>query len=267
MWACGEDSPCGLVSTVRTVKPPLVIAVVVGAVALSCARKAPTSLPSQADIPTLQPVAAVDISPAIREASGICYDKRTGLFLVVSDDRPEIFVVDPSGRVTAAIATPCTDLEGIALSSGGDTLFVVEERAQLVVALSREGFPLFTMPVRVATAANHALEGIAQDGLGNLFIINEKDPRLLLYYRGSSEVSRAEIRAFADLSDICYDAEEHCLWLISDESLKIGKFTTEGVLLREWFIPFSKGEGIAVVGSTIYVVRDGESKLYLFEKP
>ncbi len=257
----------GAVLGPRTTEARLVAILVGGLAVLSCAREEPTSLPPQGDIATLHPVATIDVSPPIAEASGICFDKRTGLFLVVSDDRPDIFAVDLNGRVIRSIATASSDLEGIATSKGGDTLFVVEERPQLVVGLSREGERLFAFPVRVATAENHALEGMTQDAFGNLFIVNEKDPRLLLLYRGSSEVRRVEIQAFADLSDVCYDEEEDCLWLISDESLKIGKFTTEGVLLQEWFIPFSKGEGIAVVGRTICVVRDGEPKLYLFEKP
>ncbi|MBC7187617.1 MAG: SdiA-regulated domain-containing protein [Calditrichaeota bacterium] len=240
---------------------------VAGVVFSGCTRKAPTGLPPQAEVPTLQPVATYVISPAIAEASGICYRKVSNSLLVVSDDRGEVFEIDLTGRVIRSIPIACVDLEGVAVTGSGDTLYVVQERPQLVTAVRWDGTELFSFSVRVATAENHALEGVTLDKYGNLYVVNEKDPRMLLRYRGRAEVARVEITAFTDLSDICYDEAEDCLWIISDESLKIGKFSREGVLLGEWFIPFSKGEGIAVVGRTLYVVQDGESKLYAFDKP
>lgn len=235
---------------------------------VGCGRREPTAVRPQADIPTLQPVATFAITPSIAEASGLCYHKTRGTLLVVSDDRPDIFEMDLTGRVLGSISTSCTDLEGVALSRGGDTIYVVQERAQLVTALTWQGTELFSFPVRVATLENHALEGVAVGDDGDLFVLNEKDPRMLLRYRGRTEVARREIQeAFDDLADICYHKDEDCLWIISDESLKVGKLSKEGALLGEWFIPFSKGEGIAVVGNNLYVVRDGEPKLYVFAKP
>lgn len=239
-----------------------------GMVIIGCGRREPTAAPPQADIPTLQAVATFAITPEIAEASGLCYHKTRGTLLVVSDDRPDIFEMDLTGRVVGSVPTRCTDLEGVALSRGGDTIYVVQERAQLVTALTWQGTERFSFPVRVATLENHSLEGVTVGDDGDLFVVNEKDPRMLLRYRRLVEMGRTEIlQAFDDLADICYDEVEDCLWIISDESLKVGKLSKEGALLGQWYIPFSKGEGIAVVGSSLYVVRDGESKLYVFQKP
>ncbi|MCO6446535.1 MAG: SdiA-regulated domain-containing protein, partial [Ignavibacterium album] len=70
-----------------------------------------------------------------------------------------------------------------------------------------------------------------------------------------------------DISDIYYDEICNCIWIISDESKRILKLSTTGELLKQWEIPFTKGEGITIVNEKIYVVNDSNSKMYVFQKP
>ena len=170
----------------------------------------------------------------------------------------------PSAR---AIPVSGSDLEGVAVSSSGDTLYVVEERNQLVISFAADGRRLSSFPVKVATLDNNALEGVAVDSRGHLWVINEKNPRLLLEFSGTTELSRREITLVNDLSDICCDDAGDALWLVSDESRKVIKISRSGALLAEWALPFDKGEGIAFAGDKMYIVNDQDARFYVFKKP
>ncbi|HPR87657.1 MAG TPA: SdiA-regulated domain-containing protein, partial [bacterium] len=211
--------------------------------------------------------ATISLAPAITEPSGIVYDPARNTFLVVSDSRPEVFEISAAGAVQHTITTTGIDLEGIALSAGGDSLFLAEERNQVVDTYSRAGTRLSALPVQVATLSNNALEGVTVTPDGHLWVINEKNPRLLLEFAGTREVSRREITLVDDLSDICYDRSDASFWIVSDESRKVIKLSTKGALLGEWELPFDKGEGIAFAGGKMYIVNDQDAKLYIFSKP
>jgi hypothetical protein len=149
--------------------------------------------------------AAIDLAPNIPEPSGLAFNRKNNTLMVVSDAKSDIFEIDFSGSIKNKIATTSTDLEGVAITQNGDTLYVVEERNQRVVSYAKNGQRLNSISVRVATSDNSALEGIAIDNRRHLFVLNEKSPRLLLEFVGSAEVSRKEITAVKDLSGICYD--------------------------------------------------------------
>jgi uncharacterized protein YjiK len=232
-----------------------------------CSRKEPVSLTPPTEVETLRPVAVVDLSANVPEPSGIVYYQKNHSLLVVSDARPDIYEIDFEGRVLRTIPTTSSDLEGITLSNSGDSLYVVEERNQLVTCYGQDGTRFFSFPVRVATLDNNALEGIALGRRNHLYVLNEKHPRLLLEFAGTTEVKRTEIVEVTDLSDICYDELEDVLWLVSDESRKVLKLSTDGRLLAEWPLPFDKGEGITFADGNMYIVNDADAQLYVFEKP
>jgi len=232
-----------------------------------CSRKEPVLPDSPDDLETLRPATVIDLSSTIPEPSGIVYCQKNNSLLIVSDSRFDIYETDLNGRVLRTIPTTSTDMEGITLSAGGDSIFVVEERNQLVSCYAWNGARLFSFPVKVATLDNNALEGVALGPQRHLFVINEKNPRLLLEFAGTAELWRKEITAVNDLSDICYDATEDVLWLVSDESRKVVKLSTAGEVLAEWLVPFDKGEGITFVGNTMYIVNDADAHMYLFAKP
>ncbi len=235
--------------------------------ATHCSRKQPTVGSPPTEIKTLQPVATVDLLPDIPEPSGLAYNSNNNTLMVVSDSKPDIFEIDFTGAIKRKITTTSSDLEGVAINKGGDTLFVVEERNQMVVCYRLDSSMMSSFPVRVATLDNNALEGVTIDNQNHLFVLNEKNPRLLLEFRGAQEISRREITAVADLSDVCYDETTDAFWIVSDESRKIIATTRTGTLLGEWLIPFDKGEGIASVGDRLFIANDETGKLYVFDRP
>jgi len=242
-----------------------IVVLLVGLLAWSCARKEPTGA---VDAPAVTPLVQVAVyDTEVPEPSGLAYDPRRNVLMTVSDANSTIYDLDFTGRILRSFVVDGSDLEGIALSPAGDTIYVVEERNQLVSMFSAGGTKFFSFPVKVASNAGNALEGIAVDKRNHLFIVNEKLPRLLLeYYRGQ-EVSRVEITASIDLSDVFYEEQTNHLWIVSDESKKVMKMTTSGTLLAEYSIPFTKGEGITIVQDKIYIVCDTDGKLYVFQKP
>ena len=159
-------------------------------------------------------------------------------------------------------------MEGITLSKNCDTIYVVEEKKKLVTSFNLNGTKLASFSANVATIDNSALEGITIKKMSNqLIVINEKDPRMILKFNGSTEIWRKTIDYTLDISDIYYEDSTNCFWIISDESQKIIKLSSTGDLIKEWEIPFTKGEGITIVNDKIYVVNDLDGKLYVFQRP
>ncbi len=64
----------------------------------------------------------------------------------------------------------------------------------------------------------------------HLFVINEKDPRMILGYNNLTEIWRKTIDYASDISDIYYEDSTNSFWLISDESQKILKILPQQVI-------------------------------------
>ncbi len=188
--------------------------------------------------------------------------------MVVSDGRPDIYEIGFTGITLSTIPASGSDMEGITLSKNCDTIYVVEEKKKLVTSFNLNGTKLTSFSANVATIDNNALEGITINKTSNqLIVINEKNPRMILKFNGSTEIWRKTIDYTLDISDIYYEDSTNCFWIISDESQKIIKLSSTGDLIKEWEIPFTKGEGITIVNDKIYVVNDLDGKLYVFQRP
>lgn len=219
------------------------------------------------EIKLLEPIVEIDLSSILSEPSGIVYNSLNNSFYVVSDTLAKIFEIDLNGNLLRSIQVNANDLEGITLSINLDTIYVVEESDNLVTSFLLNGTKINSFSVDVSTNSINGLEGIAIDANNYIYVLNEKLPRYLVKLQNEVEISRTEITAADDLSDVCYDSVLDCLWIISDESEKIMKVTKSGSVISEWQIPFSKGEGITLVDDKIYVVRDSDAKMYIFNKP
>lgn len=232
-----------------------------------CKRNEPVDIILPIEISTLQPTQVIDLSSILVEPSGITYNKLSNSLLIVSDERPDIYVVDLQGHLLDKISVSGVDMEGITLTKNADTIYVVEETAKLVSSFYYDGRKINSMTVDVATNPSNILEGVTIDNRGHLYVLNEKAPRLMMEFYKSVELSRVELTYTTDISDICYDDQENCFWIVSDESKKIIKIDKSGNLLGQWLITYQKGEGITFVGDKMYIVCDADSKMYIYNKP
>ena len=254
----------------RFCQPYRIILLFVLVIGTGCKRDAPTQ--GTAAVPqgtaTILPIAEFSLGPNISEPSGIAYNAKNNSFIVVSDSHPEVYEIDSHGTLLRTIPTAGSDLEGIALSITNDTIYVVEEKNRLVVSFLANGTKLSSFSADVASLPNNALEGITAGKNGHLYVLNEKLPGMLLEYAlNGTELKRTPLSIASDYADIFYSESEDCLWMISDESQKIMKTDLNGSLISQWYVPFTKGEGITIVRDTIYVVNDSDAKLYIFNKP
>lgn len=233
---------------------------------LSCGRNDPETIINNPTVQSLQLIAVYNLD--MPEPSGIAYNSKKNSLFVVSDGRTDIYEIDFTGLIKGTIPTTSPDLEGITLSANCDTIYVVEETNQLVVSYLATGIRLTSFPVNVATNPSHALEGIARNNLnGHLIVLNEKLPCMLLEFNNSAEIRHKEINYTIDISDIFFEQSTNNYWIVSHESQKILKLSSDFNLISEWLIPVIQAEGITIVQDKIYIVSDVESKMYVFQKP
>ncbi|NUN69678.1 MAG: SdiA-regulated domain-containing protein [Bacteroidetes bacterium] len=234
-----------------------------------CDRNPPeTVVTPPVTVPLLQPFASYSLQPHVAEPSGIVYNPRNNSMFVVSDSHSDIVEVDLTGRKLRAVATVSSDLEGVALTGSGDTLYVAEEQKRKISAYTPAGTSLYSFSADVATLANNGLEGVSVGPGGHLFVLNEKAPTMLLEYTAAgTEVRRVTLTATSDLSGIMYDSGRQCLWIVSDEAKAVLRTGLDGSLQKRWALPFVKAEGIAIVRDTMYIVNDADGKMYLFAAP
>jgi uncharacterized protein YjiK len=212
-------------------------------------------------------VKVAEYNTAVPEPSGLVYNAKTNRLMTVSDQNSTLYEIDFTGNILKSMVIPSTDMEGIALSSNCDTMYVAEETNQLIAKYLVNGTKLTSFPSSVATVIKHGPEGVTVDKNNHVFVINEKLPTMLLEYVEGREVSRKEINYTTDLSDIFYEASSDCFWIVSDESQEVIKISRSGALLGEWSVPFAKGEGLAIVQNRIFIINDADGKLYVFERP
>jgi uncharacterized protein YjiK len=203
----------------------------------------------------------------VPEPSGLAYNSRNNSLMTVSDQNSTVYEIDFTGRILKSMVVPSPDMEGIALTTNCDTLYIAEETSRLVAIYSINGTKLSSFSADVATVAKHGPEGVTVDKNGHVFVLNEKLPMMILEYVKGKEVWRKEINYTIDCSDIFYEFSTDCFWIVSDESQRVIKLARNGDLLGSWSIPFTKGEGLAIVQNKIYIVNDAENKMYVFDKP
>jgi uncharacterized protein YjiK len=248
---------------------PLSLLLALSFCGFDCGREAPESA---AIIPpttqSLSLIASHPLGAFAAEPSAIAYAPRSNSFFIVSDSHPMIYEIDLSGNLLRSISIGSSDLEGIAVSNSGDTIFVAEEKSRTIALYDLTGKKLSSFPVDVATVPNNALEGVTAGRGSRLFVLNEKLPGMMIECTPSgTELRRTPLSFAADYSDIYCDTSAGSLWFISDESMKVVKTTMDAVPVSQWSVPFTKGEGISIVRDTVYIVNDADARLYVFRKP
>lgn len=222
----------------------------------------------------VNPITATDLKQlavyktTVSEPSGLFYNSKRNSLFTVSDGNSTVYELDFNGSVLHSFVINSSDLEGIAFTANFDTMYVAEETNQLITKYTASGTKLYSFPVNVATLISHGPEGVAVNTKNShVFVINERNPCMLLEYSNKTEVFRKQIDYTLDCSDIFYDSSADCIWLVSDESKKVIKMSTTGDLIAAYNVPITKMEGITIVNDKIYLINDATYELYVFQKP
>ncbi len=208
----------------------------------------------------------------VPEPSGLSLSANGKFLWTVSDQTGLVYAVSFEGKKLRELTYHGEDPEGIVQNSSDQTLWVVEEQRRELVHLDTLGNESERFVVDVENrSANSGLEGIALDVSGNtIYLLNEKDPALFLKLDQNMLVQNAILVNFAeDCSGLTFDAQQRCLWMLSDASKTLIKMDTTGVPLIKYALPWDKAEGIAVDNrsNVVYMVNDSRSMLSLFELP
>ncbi|MCC5869228.1 MAG: SdiA-regulated domain-containing protein [Gammaproteobacteria bacterium] len=212
---------------------------------------------------------------AVSDPSGLALDYDGVHLWTVSDDPGMgMYQLTRQGEVVRHVPFASDDLEGIVVDPANLTLWVVEERLRQILNVTRDGVILSRTAVDVpANRPNDGLEGITiNTRTGDFFVVNEKNPRLLLRLDRDLEILETVPIDFTgpfamgDLSGISYDPVENMLWIISDESRRIVVIDMQYNPVRVYQTGIVKGEGIAVDPDNrrVYAVCDEESRLYVY---
>jgi hypothetical protein len=136
-----------------------------------------------------------DKAAGLSEPSGLALTADGRGFWTVSDDAPRVLFIGPDGRVdpSRSIAVGADDLEGVAEDPARGRLLAVSESAAEIVAVDLTDGAVTRHPLAAMAgweAAPRALrdsdprdglEGIAVEAAtGNVFVVKERAPRLLL---------------------------------------------------------------------------------------
>jgi uncharacterized protein YjiK len=186
---------------------------------------------------------------------------------IVSDKKNTVYLTDLEGKEEFSFKIKGSDPEGIAVVNDS-LLAVVLETSREVIITNFNGNEISRTSFEIDGSKNSGLEGITYNSSnGHFYLINEKDPVLLIEAdKKLNEVNRKEINV-KDLSGVSYSLKENCLWLLSDEEQKIIKSSLDGDIITEYRITIDQPEGIAVDDEKglIYVVSDREEKLYVYK--
>jgi uncharacterized protein YjiK len=205
----------------------------------------------------------------VLEPSGLAINNDGTILYTVSDSTNKIYKLSSAGDVLQTFEYSGNDLEGISVFTN-TKLLVVEERTKEVVEYDMEtgNFTKHKIDYK-NTTVNSGLEGVAYNfNDGNIFILNEKDPGLLMRLNPDYTIKTSTTLNFSsDYSGIFHDSATDNLWIVSGQSRTINKCNLEGNLIKSYPINVTKAEGIAVSNDKIYIVSDAEAKLYIYKKP
>jgi len=228
--------------------------------ALSCANK------KEENVKTL--IFSISEELPVPEPSGIdlSYDEKA--FWIVSDQDSKVYLIDSWGKEVKNFTVNGEDLEGITVVDDS-TLAVVLERTREVVLLDTSGKELKRKTIDLEGELNSGLEGITYNPKKkNFYILNEKDPGLLLTLdQNLIEQKRDKLKFAKDYSGIFFDDNDNILWILSDESKRIFKTDLSGNTIEEFKIKVDQPEGITLnkARTKLFLVSDVTGNLYIFE--
>ncbi len=224
----------------------------------------------------------------VSDPSGLDVDHTGNFFWTISDDPGgSIYKLDRMGRIVDELQVLGDDMEGITQHPVNRTLYVVEERKREIVQYDTLGNEIARYFVDVEIQnVNDGLEGItikpgSDSEKDHIFVVNEKNPRVLIELDVLSGFDRQVIRQTPinfgadpdaeglDLSGLFFDSADEVLWMVSDDARAVFVLDTGGRPLAAFNAGQKDLEGIALIRgeNRIFLVSDGLQKLFVFEYP
>jgi uncharacterized protein YjiK len=274
--------------------------------ALAAAALAVAGAAEAGELRFLESAQIADKAAGLSEPSGLALSADGRGFWTVSDDAPRILFIGRDGTVDPArsVDIGADDLEGVTEDPARGRLLVVSESSAEIVSVDLADGAVARHPLAEMAgweAAPRALresdprdglEGIAVEAAtGNVFVVKERAPRLLLELtpdlariRGALPLDAA--RGFADeetgddrldVSGLVVDAGRGGLWIVSDTGGRAFLLDLDTLQARSWplldgesrkaeRIRNAEGVALSADGRTLSVVTDDgkRSRLYRY---
>ena len=203
----------------------------------------------------------------LNQPSGLAFDASRQVLWAVGNQPERVYKLSLSGEVLDSIAYVGNDVEGVVFDPSDSSLWIAEEREREVVHIRLDGTLLGRTALDVEGKSNSGLEGIALGADGNLFVLNEKDPGLLIALASDLSIRKEyELQFAQDYSGLSYDADRDGFWISSHQDRCLHLWNERDGLVKSFEIPIKKIEGVAVdsAGSRLYVVSESEGTLTVF---
>lgn len=205
----------------------------------------------------------------VAEPSGLAVSSTGDVLFTVSDNTAEVYKLTTTGDIIQKFNYKGNDLEGVSTFTGNNLLLAEERTKEIVVFDITTGASSKHRINYKNNDENSGIEGVTYNSIdGTIFILNEKNPGMLIRLRADfSIIAEYELNFASDYSGIFHESSSNNLWIISDQNKTINKCTLKGDLIKSYSISVTQAEGIAIANDKIYVISDAEEKLYIYKKP
>ena len=234
----------------------------------------------------------------LTEPSGLAVDPDASGWWIVSDEARTVFRLDADGEISRYIDFDdrLRDLEGLAVDERNSRLLVVSERTGSILTVSLEpphriefidlaGLPAPTDLSDALKDRDDGLEGVGVDpATGNIFVLKERKPRLLLEIASSFEkvISVRNLDDVLpedeDISGLALDPKRRGFWIVSDVGKSVHFLPIVGDKVATFDLVWRDGnrkrrldnaEGVALSpdGQSLFVISDDgkNSRLVQYE--
>jgi uncharacterized protein YjiK len=227
------------------------------------------SLEESESQPLLVPIREIPLS--ITEPSGLAFGANYGSYWVVSDGQfGKIYQLTLNGVIVRELQYVAEDMEGISYDHNQNTLWVVEERSREVLKFDLNGNLLQREQLAIEDNSDSGLEGITFINNREVWVSNEKSPRILLKIDENFDIeNQLDLTKAKDYSGLSYNPVDSTLFIISDESKLLIKWDMTKGAVTKYSLPIAKAEGVSVnpVDQTIHIVSDETAIIYVFNIP
>lgn len=205
----------------------------------------------------------------VPEPSDLCLSYDGKALWTVSDEENSAYLISFKGKILQTVKLNGVDPEGITVVD--DTTFaVVFERERIFAKYLTSGKEIFRKKFdEFKGELNTGFEGLTINTKnGHYFIVNEKNPRLLIELDADLNVIvKTELTDTDDYSGVFYDDTLDQLWIISDENNAIMQCDFDGSIKESFRVTVPQMEGIAVDHKTkrIYAISDITGELFVYK--